>query len=225
MLTIPNLLTRDQVQQCRDALEGATWRDGRGSAGHLAVQVKHNQQLAPDDPLSMRLGDFILERLGASERFMAAAVPLKVLPPRFNRHAGGGAYGDHVDSAIFTVAGTPHRIRGDLSATLFLSDAETYDGGELIIAGTCGEHRVKLPAGHLIVYPASTVHRVTPVTRGARLAAFFWIQSLVREDTRRAMLLELDDAICALRRDHPQHPAIVRLTGLYHNLLRHWADT
>lgn len=224
MVQILDVLTPPESLQCRTALERANWRDGRQTAGHVAARAKENQQLAEDDPLAAQLGDLILDRLGRSSRFVAAALPLKVLPPRFNRYAGGGSYGDHVDNAIFRVPGTPHRIRSDLSATLFLSDPDAYDGGELVIGGAADSPRVKLPAGHMLLYSASTVHRVTPVTRGVRLAAFFWVQSLVRDDGRRAMLLELDDAIQALTPAQPDHPALVRLTGLYHNLLRHWAD-
>lgn len=207
-------------------LETASWRDGRHTAGHLAARVKANEQLADDDPLALQLSSSLLERLASVSRFVAAALPLKVLPPRFNRYAGSGSYGDHVDNSIFNIPGTPHRVRGDLSATLFISDAADYDGGDLIIQGEFGRHQVKLPAGHMILYPASTVHQVTPVTRGGgRFAAFFWIQSLVREDNRRAMLLELDDTIQSITAQTPDSPAVVRLTGLYHNLLRDWAVT
>jgi PKHD-type hydroxylase len=225
MVEIPDVLTPEEVRRCREALERANWHDGRHTAGHIAARVKDNQQLAQDDPLAVQLSSFILERLGQVSRFLAAALPLKVLPPRFNRYSGSGSYGDHIDSAVFSVPGTPHRIRGDLSATLFFSDADQYDGGELMIRGEFGSHRVKLPAGHMILYPASTFHQVTPVTRGARIAAFFWVQSLVREDNRRAMLLELDDTIQAVAKETPDNPAVARLTGLYHNLLRDWAVT
>lgn len=225
MLEIPAILSPEEVRACRGDLEQSAWRDGRATAGPVAERVKANEQLADDDPLTIRLGGLILDRLGRSERFMAAALPLKVLPPRFNRYTGGGAYGGHVDAAVFSVPGTPLRIRSDLSATLFLSDPDDYEGGELAIEGEFGETRVKLPAGHMLLYSARTVHRVTPVTRGARLAAFFWIESMVREPERRAMLLELDDSIRALAADQPDHPTVVRLTGLYHNLLREWAST
>lgn len=225
MHEIPELLTPAQVRQCREALERATWEDGRRTAGHVAARAKANQQLAADDPLAARLGDFVLERLGASPRFIAAALPLKVLPPRFNRYAGGGTYGNHIDNAVVNVPGTPHRVRSDLSATLFFSDPDEYDGGELVVESGFGARRVKLPAGHMVLYPATTLHRVTPVTRGARFAAFFWIQSMVRDLQRRVMLLELDESIQALGEAVPDDPTVVRLTGLYHNLLRHWADT
>lgn len=225
MLVIPDLLTSDQLRQCREALEKASWEDGRKTAGHVAVHAKANRQLGNDDPLSKQLGDFILERLGASERFMAAALPLKVLPPRFNRYEGGGNYGNHVDNAIFSVPGTPHRIRSDISATLFFSEPDEYDGGELIVEDTYGSHAVKLPAGHMVLYPGSSLHRVTPVTRGTRLASFFWIQSLVREDGQRALLWELDGAIQRITRDTPDSPALAQLMAVYHNLLRQWSNT
>lgn len=222
---IPDVLTPDELARFRELLGQAQWRDGRATAGHIAVRAKANQQLAQDDPLAQELADFLLERLGKIGRFVAAALPLKILPPRFNRYAGGGNYGDHIDNAIFTVPGEGVRIRGDLSSTLFLSDPDDYDGGELIIQGEFARHQVKLPAGSLVLYPASTFHQVTPVTRGARLAAFFWIQSLVREHSRRSLLLELDDTIQDLAGNNPELPAIGRLTGLYHNLLREWCDT
>lgn len=225
MLAIPDILTAAEAAQCRAALEQADWLDGRQTAGGVAVQAKSNHQLRADDPLAVRLGDFILGCLGRSDRFTAAAVPLKVLPPLFNRYAGGGAYGDHIDRAVFNVPGTPHRIRSDLSATLFLTPPEDYDGGELLIRGEYGQHRIKLPAGHLFLYPGNTLHQVAPVTRGARLAAVFWTQSLVRSQERRTMLLDLDESIRGLRSSVPDSPEIVRLTGLYHNLLRDWAET
>lgn len=225
ILAIPAVLSPQEVCVFRQDLEGASWRDGRATAGSVAERVKANQQLADDDPVAARLGGLILERLAHNERFIAGALPLKVLPPRFNRYADGGTYGGHVDAAVFSVPGSPHRLRSDLSATLFLSEPDDYDGGELMIEGEFGASAIKLPAGHLALYSARTLHRVTPVTRGARLAAFFWIESLVREGERREMLLELDDAIRALRIDTPDHPSVVRLTGLYHNLLRAWAQT
>ena len=225
MLEIPDLLTPEQLRQCRAALDGASWQDGRLTAGHLAVEAKDNQQLAQDDPLARQLGDLLLARLGQSPRFMAAALPLKVLPPRFNRYAGGGTYGDHIDNAVFSVPGTPHRIRADLSATLFFCEPDEYEGGELVVQDSFGSHRAKLPAGHLLLYPSGSLHRVEPVTRGVRLAAFFWVQSLVREESQRGVLLELDDSIQALRQQVPGSPELVRLSGVYHNLLRQWSQT
>lgn len=225
MLHIADVLSPEQVRQCRSALDQASWQDGRQTAGHQAVQVKTNQQLAQDDPLCQQLGDFVLAQLAQHPRFMAAALPLKVVPPRFNRYADTGHYGDHIDNAVFSVPGTAHRIRADLSATLFFSEPDEYEGGELVVQDHFGSHRAKLPAGHLLLYPSGSLHRVEPVTGGARLAAFFWIQSLVREDTQRSVLLELDDSIQALRREVPDSPELVRLTGIYHNLVRQWSQT
>ncbi|AKC86220.1 Fe2+-dependent dioxygenase [Pseudoxanthomonas suwonensis] len=225
MLTIPDVLDPQRLRQCRQALEQAEWTDGRATAGHQAVRAKRNLQLPSDSPLAAQLGEAILEALSRHPRYLAAALPLKVVPPRFNRYEGGGEYGDHIDNAVFSVPGTPHRIRSDVSSTLFFSDPDEYDGGELMVQDTYGEHRVRLPAGHMLLYPGTSLHRVTPVTRGTRYAAFFWTQSLVREDSQRALLLELDDAIQALAVQVPDSPELQRLTGVYHNLLRRWAQT
>ncbi|ABA03967.1 2OG-Fe(II) oxygenase [Nitrobacter winogradskyi Nb-255] len=222
---ISDVLTPDELKRFRELLGQAQWQDGRATAGHVAVRAKANEQLSHEDSLGQQLSEFLLERLGKISHFIAAALPLKVLPPRFNRYTGGGSYGDHIDNAIFSVPGAGVRIRGDLSATLFLSEPGDYDGGELIIQGEFARHQFKLPAGQMILYPASTFHQVTPVTRGARLAAFFWTQSLVREHSRRALLFELDNTIQALAQDNPEQPAVARLTGLYHNLLREWSET
>jgi PKHD-type hydroxylase len=225
IIQIPDVLSAAEVGRCRELLEGANWTDGRATAGHTAARAKQNEQLAPDDPLAEQLASFLLGRLGETSQFIASALPLKILPPRFNRYTGHGTYGDHIDNAIFAVPGTPVRLRGDLSATLFLSDPDEYDGGELIIRDQAENRRLKLPAGHMVVYPARTVHQVAPVTRGARLASFFWIQSLVREDHRRAMLMDLDRSVQRIAGERPDDPSIVELTGLYHNLLREWSDT
>lgn len=222
---ISDVLTPDELTRFRELLAQAQWQDGRATAGHVAARAKANEQLSQDDPLGQQLSEFLLERLGKISHFIAAALPLKVLPPRFNRYTGGGSYGDHIDNAIFSVPGAGVRIRGDLSSTLFLSEPGDYDGGELIIQGEFSRHQFKLPAGQMILYPASTFHQVTPVTRGSRLAAFLWTQSLVREHSRRALLFELDNTIQALARDNPEQPAVARLTGLYHNLLREWSET
>lgn len=225
MLSIADVLTPEQVGECRQAFEQAGWQDGRLTAGYQAAKAKANQQLAQDDPLTLQIGDFIVQRLGNHPQFVSAALPLKVLPPRFNRYSGGGTYGNHIDNAIFSVPGTPHRVRSDLSATLFFSDPDEYDGGELVVEDSYGSHSVKLPAGHLVLYPGSSLHRVNPVTRGTRYAAFFWIQSLVRDDTQRSLLLELDRAVQALTLEVPESAELARLTGVYHNLLRQWANT
>ncbi|NMZ68565.1 PKHD-type hydroxylase [Pseudomonas peli] len=225
MLSIADVLTPEQVRECRQAFEQASWQDGRLTAGYQAAKAKANQQLAQDDPLVVQIGDFIVQRLGNHPQFVSAALPLKVLPPRFNRYTGGGTYGNHIDNAIFSVPGTPHRVRSDLSATLFFSDPDEYEGGELVVEDSYGSHSVKLPAGHLVLYPGSSLHRVNPVTRGTRYAAFFWIQSLVRDDTQRGLLLELDRAVQALTLEVPESAELARLTGVYHNLLRQWANT
>ncbi|KFN50966.1 Fe2+-dependent dioxygenase [Arenimonas composti] len=225
LVHIPDLIDAATLAGFRRDLAAASWVDGRGTAGHLAVHAKLNQQLAADDPLAKRLGDIVLQALSGNRLFMAAALPLRVLPPKFNRYADGGTYGFHVDGAVMNAPGLPQRVRTDLSATLFLSDPDEYEGGELVIQDVFGDRRVKLPAGHLVLYPGTSVHQVTPVTRGARVAAFFWIQSLVREDAQRALLLELDLAIQKLALDVPGNPEIARLTGVYHNLLRRWSDT
>lgn len=225
MQTIPEVLNAEQLRQCREALMKAEWSDGRLTAGHMAVKAKNNLQLAQDDPIARQIGDFILDQLSRNPRFIAAALPLKVLPPRFNRYEGGGNYGNHVDNAILSVPGTSHRVRTDISATLFFSEPSEYDGGELVIEDTYGTHAVKLPAGHMVLYPGTSLHRVTPVTRGARYAAFFWIQSMVRDDGERALLFNLDNAIQRLTEAQPDQPALADLVGVYHNLLRKWAQT
>lgn len=225
MIEIPAVLAPAEAASLRQRLERAEWPEGGRTAGAVAARAKHNRQLADDDPLGEELGGLILDRLGRTPRFIAAALPLKVLPPRFNLYTGAGAYGRHIDSAVLGVPRSRERIRGDLSATLFLSDPADYDGGELIAGEGLGREGIRLPAGHLLLYPADTLHEVRPVTRGSRYAAFFWIQSLVRQQNQRRMLLELDDAIQALAGAVPDHPEILRLTGLYHNLLREWADT
>jgi len=225
MHIIPSLLSKEQVRQARHALDKAAWTDGRVSAGHQALSAKHNQQLDQDDPASQQISDFILQQLGGNPRFMATALPLKVFPPRFNRYQVGGHYHNHIDSAVLSVPGTPHRVRGDMSATLFLCEPEEYDGGELIIEDSYGNHNVKLAAGDMVLYPGSSLHRVTPVTRGVRLASFFWIQSMIRQDSQRSILLNLDDAIQALTAKVPEDPALAQLTGVYHNLLRQWSST
>ena len=225
MFHIPDVLTPDEVRQCREALERANWLDGRGTAGHMAVRAKDNQQLAQDDPLAQQIGDFIVQRLGNHPQFIAAALPLKVLPPRFNRYSGGGTYGEHIDNAIFSVPGTTHRVRSDLSATLFFCEPDEYDGGELVIDDTYGSQRVKLPAGDAVIYPGTSVHGVNPVTRGHRVASFFWIESMVRSDEQRRLLFDFDMNLLRLRQQSGESDLAVALSGTYHNLLRMWATT
>jgi len=224
VLQIPDVLSGQQVAHARRLLDSSNWVDGRVTAGHQSARVKDNVQLPEDHPAARELGDMILRALEGNSLFVSAALPLRVFPPLFNRYSGGQAFGNHVDNSIRQIAGTPLRIRTDLSATLFLAEPEDYDGGELIIEDTYGVHTVKLPAGHMVLYPASSLHRVSPVTRGARVASFFWIQSMLRDDGDRTLLFDLDTAIQRLTVDMPDHPAAVQLTGVYHNLLRRWAD-
>jgi PKHD-type hydroxylase len=224
LLSIPDVLTPEQVASARARLDAADWQDGRLTAGHQAVQAKDNQQLPEDHPIAREIGQMVLGALQRNALFMSAALPLHVYPPMFNRYAGGQQFGNHVDNAIRQVPGTPHRLRTDLSATLFFRDPEEYDGGELCVEDTYGVHRVKLPAGDMVLYPSTSLHHVTPVTRGARVASFFWIQSLVRDDGQRTLLFDLDTAIQRITVDIPDHPAAVQLTGVYHNLLRQWSE-
>lgn len=224
LLPIPEVLSSEQVAQCRRLLDAAEWVDGRVTAGHQSARAKENMQLREDDPVGRQIADTILASLERNTLFTSAALPLKVFPPLFNRYSGGQSFGTHIDNAIRQVAGTPHRVRTDLSATLFLSAPDEYDGGELVVEDVFGVQSVKLPAGHLILYPSSSLHHVRPVTRGARIASFFWIQSMVRDDAHRTILFDLDLAIEGIRRDLPGHASGIQLTGVYHNLLRQWAD-
>ncbi|MGH8055166.1 MAG: Fe2+-dependent dioxygenase [Stenotrophomonas sp.] len=227
LLHIPNVLSAEDVAGFRRALDAADWADGRETVGHQGAQVKRNQQLPDASPLKAELGQHVLAALERNPLFFAAALPLRILPPRFNRYTGGGEYGFHVDGSVMSVGHGQQRthIRSDISCTLFLCEPEEYEGGELVISDTYGEHEVKLPAGDLIVYPSSSLHKVQPVTHGARLASFFWVQSLVRDDAHRRLLWEMDMSIQQLTADVPQHPSLVSLTGIYHNLLRQWAET
>jgi PKHD-type hydroxylase len=224
LLTIPDVLTRDQVAEARDRLAGAGWVDGRVTAGYQSSRVKDNLQLPEDHPVARALGETIIVALQRNPLFISAALPLRIFPPLFNQYEGGQSFGSHVDNAIRQVAGTAFRIRTDLSATLFLSQPDEYEGGELAVEDTYGVHTVKLPAGHMVLYPSTSLHHVRPVTRGARIASFFWIQSLVRDDTERTLLFDLDTAIQRLNAETPDHSAAVQLTGVYHNLVRRWAE-
>jgi PKHD-type hydroxylase len=224
LLQVARVLSVEQIVTARERLDAAEWLDGRITAGHQAVRAKRNLQLAETNPVAEEIGDVILTALQRHPLFVSAALPLRVFPPLFNRYEGGQAFGNHVDNAIRQVGSTGHRIRTDLSATLFLSSPEEYDGGELCVEDTYGVHSVKLPAGDMVLYPSTSLHHVRPVTRGARVAAFFWIQSMVRDDGERTLLFDLDTAIQRLNHDHPDHPSALQLTGVYHNLLRRWAD-
>lgn len=224
LLHIPDVLGREQVTQLRAALDAADWTDGRETVGAQGAQVKRNQQLPDASPLRRQLGEVVLAALAENPLYHAAALPMRTLAPRFNRYQGGGQYGFHVDGAVMALDADA-QLRSDVSCTLFLSGPDEYDGGELIVNDTYGEHEVKLPAGDLIVYPSSSLHRVTPVTRGARVAAFFWVQSLIRDDSRRRLLFELDASIQRLTQTGADAAAVLQLTGVYHNLLRQWAET
>jgi PKHD-type hydroxylase len=224
LLHIPRVLTESQIARGRPLLEQAQWVDGRATAGHLSARAKHNLQVAEGTPEARELGEVVVTALERTPLFMSAALPLRVFPPLFNRYEPGMTFGAHVDNAIRQVAGSPLRVRADLSATLFLSAPEEYDGGDLVVDDTYGAHSVKLPAGDLILYPATSLHRVQPVTRGVRLASIFWVQSMVRDDGERGLLFDLDMAIGQVSEAQPDHPGVVALTSCYHNLLRRWAD-
>ena len=223
LLHIPDLLTAAQVGHARALLDAADWVDGRVTAGTQSARVKHNRQLPEDHPASREVGDVILGALQRNPLFHSAALPLRVFPPLFNRYEGGQAFGSHVDNAVRLLPGSREALRTDLSATLFLAEPHDYDGGELLIEGPLGVQAVKLPAGHLILYPSSSLHRVEPVTRGTRMACFFWVQSMVSDDAARTLLFDLDTAIQRLTRTGADADAVLQLTGCYHNLLRRWA--
>lgn len=224
LLQIPDLLNAEQVRYFQARLAVADWVDGRVTAGYQSARAKNNQQLPENSPEARELGEVILGELGRNALFMSAALPQRVFPPLFNRYEGGQSFGTHVDNAVRSLPGGGGRIRTDLSATLFLADPDSYDGGELTIEDTYGMHRVKLPAGSMVLYPASSLHHVAPVTRGARLASFFWLQSLVRSDAQRTILFDLDVAIQRLNGKDAAAAEAVQLTGVYHNLLRMWSE-
>ncbi|RZL40526.1 MAG: Fe2+-dependent dioxygenase [Rubrivivax sp.] len=226
LLKIPQILDAAGVARARELLKAAPWADGRATAGRQAAQVKNNQQLQPGTEQHRELQALVLQSLEKHPLFFSATLPKRVLPPLFNRYAGAAnAYGSHVDQAVRYLPGGLQRVRTDISCTLFLSDPADYDGGELVIDTTFGEQRVKLAAGDLVVYPGTSVHRVEPVTRGERLASFFWIESMVRADEQRRLLYEMDMSLMQLRQTISETPELVQLTGTYHNLLRMWADT
>jgi PKHD-type hydroxylase len=226
LLHIPKVLDPAQLGAIRTRLAAAgdAWVDGRATAGHQGTQVKDNLQLAENSAAARELGDLVLAALERNALFISAALPSRVYPPMFNRYDGGMQFGSHVDGAVRLIPGTGMKFRTDVSATLFLVPPEDYDGGELLIEDSYGMQRVKLPAGDMALYPAGSLHRVEPVTRGTRLASFLWVQSMVRDDAQRTLLFDLDMAIVRLTRDAPGNPALVSLTGSYHNLLRMWAD-
>jgi PKHD-type hydroxylase len=224
LLQIPDVLSAADVARIRARIDAAHWVDGRVTAGHQSAQAKFNEQLPEESAVARECGELIGAALGRSALFFSAALPRQVYPPLFNRYGPGMKFDDHVDGAIRVHAPTSRRLRADISATLFLTAPEEYDGGELLVEDAYGTHSDKLPAGHLVIYPATSLHRVTPITHGARVSSFFWIESMVRDDARRALLFDLDMSILKLGRDVTGHPSLVSLTGCYHNLLRMWAD-
>jgi PKHD-type hydroxylase len=224
MVRVPAVISPEEVAHCRSVLANASWVDGKVTAGEQSAGTKRNLQIAENSPVARELGEIILKRLGRNELFTAAALPLRVFPPLFNRYDPGMDFGTHIDNSIRFAAGTPVRFRTDISATLFLTAPEEYDGGELVVEDTYGAHQAKFAAGDMILYPGTSRHHVKPVTRGSRWSAFFWIQSMVRDDGQRTLLFDLDVSIQNLRKQHGDTPEVVRLTGVYHNLIRRWAE-
>lgn len=226
MIAVPDVLDKAALASVRAVVDGGEWIDGNVTSGHQSALAKRNRQLAEDSAAAREAGRLVLEALGRSPLFVAAALPLRIFPPLFNRYEGGEEFGTHIDNAIRIHRGTEFRVRSDLSATLFLEAPEAYEGGELVVEDNLGAQSVKLPAGHLLLYPASSLHRVEPVTAGARIASFFWVQSMVRDDGARSILFDLDRSIQAIAATRGQSDRdVIRLTGVYHNLLRRWADT
>jgi PKHD-type hydroxylase len=224
LLVIPKVLNQEQLNRCRAKLAAADWVDGRATAGYQGAPLKQNRQLPEDSASAHELGDLVLSVLERNPLFISAALPARVYPPMFNHYEGGGHFGSHVDNAVRLLPGSGIKIRTDVSATLFLSEPGDYDGGELLIEDTYGTHSVKLPAGDMVLYPASSLHKVTPVTRGARLASFFWVQSMVRDDAQRTLLFDLDNAIQRLNAAGADETARAHLVACYHNLLRMWSE-
>lgn len=224
LLHIPNIFSKQEITYIRQRLEQADWQSGQLTAGHIATNVKDNQQLNEQDPFAIELGDEIIKRLANNPLFFSAALPLKVYPPMFNRYTNGGTYGFHVDNAIRKPITSNTRVRTDVSSTLFFSEPEEYQGGELTIQDTYGQQQIKLPAGDLVLYPSTSLHQVNPVIEGTRYAAFMWTQSMIRSDEQRRLLYDMDNAIQQLTQEIPNHPALLTLTGNYHNLLRQWAE-
>ena len=226
LLQVPGVLTAEELAHARRLLADAPWTDGRITSGQQSAPVKKNEQLPQDREPSLSLQRLVLAALQRSHLFFSAALPKRILPPNFNRYAGDhNTFGNHIDNAIRFVPGSSERVRTDISCTLFLADPDSYDGGELVVEDTFGDKRVKLPAGDLVLYPGTSVHRVEPVTRGARVASFFWVESMVRSDEQRRLLFDMDMHLMRLRSSVGEaEPAVVGLTGTYHNLLRLWAD-
>lgn len=225
IITIPAVITPHELTQVQTYLDQGAWQAGTTTAGEQAKQVKHNEQLDPASKLAQQLGDFVLDALAKHPLFLSAALPLKIYPPLFNRYQDNGTYGFHVDNAVRFISGSATRIRSDLSATLFLSEPDDYQGGELIIQDQFGEHQIKLAAGDMILYPSSSLHQVTPVTTGQRTAVVLWLQSMVKNNEHRTMLFDLDQSVQNLTRTHgSDYPDVIKLSQLYQNLIRQWAD-
>jgi PKHD-type hydroxylase len=225
LLQIPKVLTAEQVARFRARIDAAKWIDGNITSGHQSSQAKYNEQLPEDSPEARQIGEEIIAALARNPLFFSAALPRQVYPPLFNRYAGQMKFGNHVDSAMRVHAQSGRRIRTDISATLFLTAPEDYDGGELLVEDSFGVHSVKLPAGDMIIYPATSLHRVTEITRGARVSSFFWIESMIRDDAQRSLLFDMDMALVRLNQATPEHPSLITLTGCYHNLLRMWGHS
>ena len=225
LVCIPDVLSKGDVAKFRAAMDVVAWEDGRSTAGAQSAEVKKNDQLPPNGDLARQLGEIVVKTIVANPLFVSAAIPKQIFPPLFNRYGAGEHFGVHVDNAVRGDHLTGARIRTDLSVTLFLSEPDEYDGGELVVEGSYGSHRVKLPAGHLVLYPASSLHAVTPITRGTRVASFFWLQSMIRDDHARSLVFDLDSAIQGLLQRLDRNDAdVVKLTGIYHNLIRYWAE-
>lgn len=224
LLTIPQVLAKDEVRRLRQLIDAAAWADGKITAGTQSAQEKRNRQLPEDATVAAEARAIVLAGLARSGLFFTAALPQKVYPPLFNRYEPGMDFGSHIDNSVRTFAATGQHVRTDISATLFLSEPQDYEGGELVVEDTYGAHSVKLPAGDMVLYPGTSVHHVRPVSRGARVGSFFWVQSMIRDDAKRALLFDMDGAISSMRQDHGDTPPVVALTGTYHNLIRMWAD-
>lgn len=225
LLHIPNVLNAEELKSIQKILREANWVDGKVTAGTQSEQVKNNLQLAEDSEAAESARKIVLKALSRNALFFSAVLPKKIYPPLFNQYRGGMNFGNHIDNAVRTHAATGKHVRTDVSSTLFLSEPDSYEGGELVVEDTYGQQMIKLPAGDMVVYPGTSLHQVRPVTKGARIASFFWTQSMIRDDAQRTLLFDMDAAISTLRQQHGDSAAVVRLTGNYHNLIRMWADT
>lgn len=224
LLTVSHVLNDTQIEHVKSILGSADWVDGNVTSGYQAAREKNNRQVAEGTKAHQEAGEIILTSLARHQLFLSAALPLRIFPPLFNRYDSGQSFGTHVDNAVRNIPGTPLKIRTDISMTLFLNQPDEYDGGELCVEDTYGVHKVKLPAGCMVLYPSTSLHYVTPVTRGSRICSFFWLQSMIRDDGKRTLLFDMDQAMAKISRDHPRHAGLVQLTGVYHNLIRQWAE-